>query len=196
MHTNQKQNNIESNEFTQLFSLPDISYETNPESKKYATAIGNNLTFDVYQASAELFAGSDWARTPYLKDGLVFIGTKEVNWELQNMIYLHNVPKEFEAFVLFNEIYCPNVKEAEWKCVKMVEEELKLVKEEIFDDFLEWRLNFFQNNVSMYRDEKCGIDEIYARELEKCVVFLTNTKKERLTSGKNFQSKIENTLIK
>ncbi len=94
-------------------------------------------------------------------------------------IYHYNIPQEYLQYAVVNEILCPEVRDNPWKCLDALKQELNFVPQNILQQYIEWRIQFFTNMVLYYRQD--FIDEEYAVDIQKCIKYL----QELLSQGTN-----------
>ena len=70
-----------------------------------------------------------------------------INW---NKISYHNVPKEYLKYAVIQETLCPDM--TNWFDISSIKEEIKTIPENIYDNYLEWRISFFEK-MQEYRDQ-------------------------------------------
>lgn len=92
-------------------------------------------------------------------------------------IFIFWIPEIYLPYVLINEIECAEVAAGEDLCLLALRKELTQVPYNIMDEYLDWRVIFFQNMEQFYQEVR--IDELYAREMVKCYEWLKSERKRR-----------------
>lgn len=93
-----------------------------------------------------------------------------INW---NNIWYKNIPEEYLQYACINEVLCPDILSEEWKCLETLFEELTYVPENIKQDYIKWRLWFFDWIKNYYLSlEQTSENKIYASEVWKCCDYL------------------------
>jgi hypothetical protein len=86
-------------------------------------------------------------------------------------IWCYWIPEQYLSYTLINEIECPEVKSWQWLCLEWLKKELIQVPAVIVNEYLAWRLQFFQNMEKFYQLEDF-LDDPYAAEMKECHEYL------------------------
>jgi len=122
--------------------------------------------YDLIELSKESVLSVTWSNEENMSKWALAI-----NW---NKIYHYWIRRDFLQYAVIQEILCPDM--VNNFNINSIEEEMKIIPEKIFDDYLKWRISFFENMVKYWEwlSEK-DLEKIDSTE-NKQVIYIKNLK--------------------
>lgn len=110
---------------------------------------------------------------PWLPEELIIAGWLWWQNRSNGILNYRGVPEEFLPYALAHESFCWFI-DGSWSCVDSVKKELKLVPSSIKNEYIEWRIKFFEwmCNYARNKVKQWEYYEKLLREMENSLKYL------------------------
>ena len=107
----------------EVFSLPNWK------------VIYNNQAYEMIPLSEEYALNIPWSTKENMSSWAM-----KISW---HKIWYYNIPEKFLKYTVVQESLCPDM--VNWFSIDSIKEELNIIPENIYNEYLKWRISFFKN---------------------------------------------------